>query len=73
MVDQELDPLKSVGAQKQSGSLKGEGRPADEDMHSSASGDKDDIGLGSSLRSIYQHTVDEDIPDEMLDLLKRLD
>lgn len=28
--------------------------------------------LGNALRSIYQKTVEESVPDEMLDLLKRL-
>ncbi len=28
--------------------------------------------LGNALRSIYQQTVEESVPDEMLDLLKRL-
>lgn len=31
-----------------------------------------DADLGSALRSAYQQTVEEDIPAEMLDLLKRL-
>jgi|GEM_PF-1849568 len=33
----------------------------------------DDSDLGDALRTIYQQTVDEEIPAEMLDLLKRLD
>lgn len=28
--------------------------------------------LGNALRNIYQQTVEESVPDEMLDLLKRL-
>lgn len=28
--------------------------------------------VGSALRSVYQQTIDEDIPSEMLDLLKKL-
>jgi hypothetical protein len=28
--------------------------------------------VGDALRSVYQHTVDEDIPPEMLDLLGKL-
>jgi hypothetical protein len=32
----------------------------------------EDADLGSALRRIYQETVKEDIPDEMLDLLRRL-
>ncbi|MGI4732721.1 MAG: NepR family anti-sigma factor [Janthinobacterium lividum] len=35
-----------------------------------ASGDRD---TGAALRSVYQKTVDEAVPDEMLDLLGRLD
>lgn len=31
-----------------------------------------DADLGNALRSVYQKTVDEDIPAEMLDLLSRL-
>ncbi|QKS01227.1 MULTISPECIES: NepR family anti-sigma factor [unclassified Sphingomonas] len=29
--------------------------------------------MGSALRSIYQKTIEEDIPDEMLTLLGKLD
>jgi hypothetical protein len=29
--------------------------------------------MGSALRSAYQRTVEESIPDEMLDLLGKLD
>ncbi|CAN5630572.1 hypothetical protein BH10PSE14_BH10PSE14_22550 [soil metagenome] len=29
--------------------------------------------MGSALRSVYQQTVDEKIPDEFLDLLGKLD
>lgn len=32
-----------------------------------------DRDMGSALRSIYQHTIDEKIPDEMLLLLGKLD
>lgn len=32
----------------------------------------EDADLGSALRRIYQETIREDIPDEMLDLLRRL-
>ncbi|WP_194150369.1 NepR family anti-sigma factor [Sphingomonas oligophenolica] len=28
--------------------------------------------MGSALRSAYQRTVDETVPDEMLDLLNKL-
>jgi hypothetical protein len=28
--------------------------------------------VGNALRSIYQQTVEEDVPDEMIDLLGRL-
>ncbi|MEA1014944.1 NepR family anti-sigma factor [Sphingomonas sp. LY54] len=28
--------------------------------------------VGSALRSVYQRTIDEDIPPEMLDLLGKL-
>lgn len=28
--------------------------------------------MGAALRSVYQQTIDEQIPDEMLDLLKQL-
>ncbi|MGD9811718.1 MAG: NepR family anti-sigma factor [Sphingobium sp.] len=34
---------------------------------------KEDAELGAALRSVYQQTVDEAVPKEMLDLLKRLD
>jgi hypothetical protein len=29
--------------------------------------------MGAALRSVYQRTIDEVIPDEMLDLLGKLD
>ena len=29
--------------------------------------------MGAALRSVYQQTVEEKIPDEMLDLLSKLD
>jgi hypothetical protein len=32
-----------------------------------------DRDMGSALRSVYQKTVDEKIPDEFLDLLGKLD
>jgi len=32
-----------------------------------------DRDMGSALRSIYQKTIEEDIPDEMLALLGKLD
>lgn len=32
-----------------------------------------DRDTGAALRSIYQKTIDEQIPDEMLDLLGKLD
>jgi len=35
--------------------------------------DAPDQQMGASLRSIYQATVDEQIPQEMLDLLGKLD
>ena len=36
----------------------------------SRAGDRD---MGSALRSVYQQTVEEQIPSEMLDLLGKLD
>lgn len=40
---------------------------------SAASSANREAGLGVALRTAYQQTVEEDIPAEMLDLLKRLD
>lgn len=37
---------------------------------SKAGGDRD---MGAALRKVYQHTVEETIPAEMLDLLGKLD
>lgn len=34
---------------------------------------EDNADLGSALRAIYSRAVEEEIPPEMLDLLKRLD
>lgn len=38
-----------------------------------ASAQEGNAGFGAALRAIYRQTVDEAIPAEMLDLLKRLD
>lgn len=38
-----------------------------------ASATKDDGQVANALRSVYQRTVEEDIPSEMLDLLNKLD
>lgn len=38
----------------------------------SAAAEEEDATLGQALRTIYRQTVEEAIPDEMLDLLKRL-
>jgi hypothetical protein len=32
----------------------------------------DDTEVGAVLRSVYKQTIDEDVPAEMLDLLKKL-
>ncbi|HEX5535750.1 MAG TPA: NepR family anti-sigma factor [Sphingobium sp.] len=32
----------------------------------------EDANLGAALRGVYQRTVEEDIPQELLDLLKKL-
>ena len=34
---------------------------------------EEEAGFGAALRAIYRQTVDEAIPAEMLDLLRRLD
>lgn len=34
---------------------------------------RDDRDMGSALRSVYQRTVEEEVPDEFLDLLGKLD
>ena len=33
----------------------------------------EEANIGTALRAVYQRTVEENIPQEMLDLLKRLD
>ena len=33
----------------------------------------DDRDMGAALRSIYQRTIDESVPDDLLDLLGKLD
>ena len=38
-----------------------------------ANGPDKDRQMGSALRSVYQKTVDEAIPDDLLDLLGKLD
>ncbi len=35
-------------------------------------GDGSDRDMGAALRSAYQKTIDESVPDEMLDLLNKL-
>ncbi|WP_340265111.1 NepR family anti-sigma factor [Sphingobium mellinum] len=34
---------------------------------------KDEAHVSNALRSVYQRAVDEEIPSEMLDLLRKLD
>lgn len=34
---------------------------------------QNDAGMGAALRSVYQKTVEEQVPDEFLDLLGKLD
>ena len=46
------------------------GRDASPSAGKAAGADRD---MGSALRSIYQRTIEEDIPDEMLSLLGKLD
>jgi hypothetical protein len=36
----------------------------------SGGGDK---AIGDALRNVYQNAIDEHVPDEMLDLLRKLD
>ncbi|WP_169802829.1 NepR family anti-sigma factor [Sphingobium herbicidovorans] len=38
-----------------------------------ASAAKDEGQVANALRSVYKSAVDEDIPSEMLDLLRKLD
>jgi hypothetical protein len=38
-----------------------------------ASTDQSDGQVSQALRSVYQRAIDEDIPSEMLDLLRKLD
>lgn len=47
----------------------GKATPVDESTKSAAI---DDSNIGSALRSVYQQTINEDIPAEMLDLLNKL-
>ena len=44
---------------------RGKGRRRDDE---SANG-----SIGRALRTVYQQTVDESVPDDMLDLLRKLD
>ena len=46
---------------------------ATSDRKSPAKVHNKDRDMGSALRSAYQRTVDETVPDEMLDLLSKLD
>jgi hypothetical protein len=38
-----------------------------------AAGGKEEGHVSQALRTVYQRAIDEDIPSEMLDLLKKLD
>ena len=38
-----------------------------------SSAPKDEAHVSNALRSVYQRAVEEDIPSEMLDLLRKLD
>lgn len=46
----------------------GDGEPGAADRGRDGQGN-----VGDALRSIYQQTIEENVPDEMLDLLGRLD
>jgi len=78
MSDHELDSSGGNGRSRDDGQSQGEDHSlssqSDENPASSPpSLLDDDSDLGDALRIIYQQTVDEDIPSEMLDLLNRLD
>lgn len=50
-------------------------RPAEAPAHAPRSREADDAAggtVGNALRSVYDETVNEDIPSEMLDLLGKL-
>jgi hypothetical protein len=47
-------------------------RKADRKAGNAPSGSESDSDLGKALRSAYDRTVGEDIPQEMLDLLGKL-
>lgn len=74
MTDQELGPINDMNKDDN----RETGSSSNQDGAGTTPGSPppltdEDAGLGNALRNIYQQTVDEDIPSEMLDLLKRLD
>ncbi len=73
MIDGERDGLE--GQREVSGNFddKTDGHGRDwRELRPSLPPANEDADLGSALRRIYQETVKENIPDEMLDLLRRL-
>ena len=63
---------------RRDGDLKGEefGLGQDKEKTTPAAGPSADVGddreVGSALRSVYQRTVSEKVPDDLLDLLGKL-
>jgi len=47
--------------------------PAEHPVEHPKAATAEDVDLGNALRAIYRQTVEESIPDEMLELLKHLD
>ena len=64
----ELHSAKDPPPEPDANSLMSGGKPAQ-----SRAAKRLDRDMGSALRSIYQRTIDEDIPDEMLSLLGKLE
>ena len=65
----------SFARERSGGRRAGPGSGDDNDRGRKAGGAKkrgDNPEVGSALRSVYQRTVDEDIPPDLLDLLGKL-
>lgn len=58
-----------MSLEKQKGGRGGDGAKSDSGKAKKAGGKAD---VGNALRTVYQRTVNEDIPPEMLDLLGKL-
>ena len=67
-----FDRISNADFQGASGKLASDKDMTTDKQASPAKVQSKDRDMGSALRSAYQQTVDESVPDEMMDLLNKL-